>query len=274
MSNVLVLYHSNCLDGLAAAWVIKSHYKDAECIPVQYQQEPPDVKGREVIIVDFSYKRDVLKKLKRQAKSLVVIDHHKSAQEDLEDLDYCLFDMTKSGCGLAWEWVYPEAGEYLMPRILKHIQDRDLWKFEYPNTREINTALFSYPMTIETLDEFIKDENGWERLALEGQTLLRAHDKTVELLCKRPRRMKIRGYEDIPVVNCNTQYSSDVGNVLAKENLFAATYCDIPEGRIFSFRSVGEFDVSEIAGAFGGGGHRNAAGAKIPFEDVIRLNLM
>jgi phosphoesterase RecJ-like protein len=37
-----------------------------------------------------------------------------------------------------------------------------------------------------------------------------------------------------------------------------------------SFRSKGSFDVEEIAGRFGGGGHRNAAACRLPgaYEEV------
>jgi nanoRNase/pAp phosphatase (c-di-AMP/oligoRNAs hydrolase) len=34
--------------------------------------------------------------------------------------------------------------------------------------------------------------------------------------------------------------------------------------RIFSLRSVGDFDVSAIAKIYGGGGHKNAAGFTVP----------
>jgi nanoRNase/pAp phosphatase (c-di-AMP/oligoRNAs hydrolase) len=45
---------------------------------------------------------------------------------------------------------------------------------------------------------------------------------------------------------------------------FAACYWDTPEGRVFSLRSIGDFDVSEIAKQYGGGGHKNASGFRLP----------
>jgi len=57
----LVIYHANCMDGVAAAWVaMNALVEPAEFIAAQYGQEPPDVLSKDVYILDFSYKRDVL----------------------------------------------------------------------------------------------------------------------------------------------------------------------------------------------------------------------
>ena len=61
---------------------------------------------RTVFIVDFSYPRTILEEMEESAESLVVIDHHKTAEEDLRGLDYCHFDMTHSGAYLAWEYLF------------------------------------------------------------------------------------------------------------------------------------------------------------------------
>jgi len=72
----------------------------------------------------------------------------------------------------------------------------------------------------------------------------------------------IAGYQ-VPVVNLSDNIS-EVGNALCKrfpEYPFSVSYCDRSDGqRSWSLRSIGDFDVSDIAKKFGGGGHRNAAG--------------
>jgi hypothetical protein len=44
------------------------------------------VTGLDVAIVDFSYKRPVMVELASKAKSILVLDHHKTAQADLDGL--------------------------------------------------------------------------------------------------------------------------------------------------------------------------------------------
>ena len=56
-SNVLILRHGNCSDGAGAAYAAWKKFGDsAEYVEVHYGNPPPDVTGREVYILDFSYK--------------------------------------------------------------------------------------------------------------------------------------------------------------------------------------------------------------------------
>jgi bifunctional oligoribonuclease and PAP phosphatase NrnA len=60
--------------------------------------------------------------------------------------------------------------------------------------------------------------------------------------------------------------TSDVVNgLLAIDGVrVAVMFKQLPEGRVkLSFRSKGEIDVNRLAARFGGGGHKNAAGAVI-----------
>jgi hypothetical protein len=71
---------------------------------------PPDVTGLDVAIVDFSYKRPVMIELARKAKSILVLDHHKTAEAEL--IEPCPgievhFDMNRSGAVMAWEYFHP-----------------------------------------------------------------------------------------------------------------------------------------------------------------------
>lgn len=76
--------------------------------------------------------------------------------------------------------------------------------------------------------------------------------------------MVIGGF-DVPVANLPYTLSSDAGHEMAKGQPFAACYWDTPDGRVFSLRSAPDGqDVSAIAKQYGGGGHRAAAGFKVP----------
>jgi len=282
----LCIFHANCADGFGAAYAVWKRYgEEVEFYPGVYQQDPPDVTGRDVIMVDFSYKRPVIEVMAKVANSILILDHHKSAEEDLrqwkrekdeEPQDYtewnpgitfepetcvcAIFDMERSGATIAWSFFHPFEP---IPQLFKHIQDRDLWRFKLPGTREIQASLFSYPYDFAVWDGFM-NENELDRLKLEGGAIERKHFKDLaELLKVTTRRMKIAGH-DVPVANLPYTMSSDAGHQLAQGEKFAACYWDTPDGRVFSLRSSDDgLDVSEIAKLFGGGGHRNAAGFKL-----------
>lgn len=271
----ICIYHANCCDGMGAAWVVHkalNENDDVEFIAANYQGELPEVKDAHVIIVDFSFKQDQMREIAKQANSVLVIDHHKTAQAELiplieQGIINGVFDMEKSGAMLAWNYFFPNEEP---PRLIEHIQDRDLWKFELVGTREIQAALYSYPMELELWDELMETDTG--KLYLEGVAIDRAHKKNVNGLVEFcSYQSSIAGFL-VPTLNCNYMFASDAGNILAKDAPFSATYQETEGYRKYSLRSVdGGMDVSEIASKFGGGGHKHAAGFKIAIEDLHKL---
>lgn len=75
----LVIYHAGCRDGFCAAWIAHRYLPDAEFHPGYYGHAPPDVTGRDVYILEFSYDRPDMVGLAARAKTFTVLDHHKTA---------------------------------------------------------------------------------------------------------------------------------------------------------------------------------------------------
>ena len=265
----LCIYHGNCADGFGAALAVRIGLGEdnVEFHKGIYGESPPDVTGRKVILVDFSYKRDVLLDMAENAMHILVIDHHKTAEADLVDLPTnikVLFDMTKSGAVMAWVYFHPTKP---IPRLLLHIQDQDLWKFELEGTNEIMKSVFSYPYDFSTWSEFLTID--LLELYNEGLALDRKYRKDVaELTNEYSFRAIIAGY-NVPILNAPRMYTSGFRELKGKDELFTATYYDHAEGRTYSLRSSEEgIDVSKVAEIFGGGGHMNAAGFNVNHSEV------
>lgn len=295
MSKTLCIYHGNCADGFGAAWVVrKALGEDAvEFFAATHQRPPPPVEGRNVLIVDFSYKRPVMEKILNQARAVVVLDHHKSAIEDLDGLftkinpmpwdlicsgvpsKGAVFDIYRSGAGITWDFFFPQTTR---PSLINHIEDRDLWVFNLPGTREIQANLFSHPYDFGAWDiiaVLLEEEDLKKKFIIEGEAIERKHFKDIkELLEVVTRPMKIGGYA-VPVANLPYTMVSDAGQALCKDHPFAACYYDSPDGRNFSLRSEkeGGIDVSKIAEKYGGGGHENAAGFRVTYKQAREFEL-
>lgn len=260
MNTTHVLYHAECQDGFGGAWAAwRALGGGAQYIPVQHGDPPPPIpEGARVVIVDFAYPRDVILGLRERVGSLTILDHHKTAEEALRGLPDTVFDMHKSGAMLAWEYFHPGQAP---PPLIGYVQDRDLWRFELPHSREVNAALGSYPQDFETWNGI-----DVQRLLDEGRAILRFRDQTIASIISHARTADVGGHR-VPVVNA-TAHWSDVGEALLQRNPeapFVALYFDDAEGRRrWSLRSRGEFDVAELAKRFGGGGHRAAAGFREP----------
>lgn len=272
MNKTLCIYHGGCVDGFTSAWIVHKVYTEMgegiDFHPGVYGEEPPDVSGRDVLMVDFSYKKAVIERMAKIASSIMILDHHKTAEEDLRE--YCIpsgidgaqaiFDMNRSGAQLVWDFYYEGA----RPKLVDYVGDRDLWKFEMEHSRAvyayISTLNFDF-VTWTSLMASLESQAGLERAIEIGSSIERKHRMDVAELVKiSQRRMVIGGYS-VPVANAPFGMASDAGNAMALGKPFAATYFDTADGRLFSLRSTdGGLDVSEIAKQYGGGGHARAAG--------------
>lgn len=286
----ICIYHGGCADGFTAAWAVWRALGDIEFVPGVYGKAPPDVTGRDVIMVDFSYKRPVIEAMAATCRTMLILDHHKTAAAELAGVDrpyvesmgwdayldsvhnafhqldrdprapFAVFDMNRSGAQIAWDFFHPRKPR---PVLVEYVADRDLWRFDLDRSREVAAWIYSWPMDFLTWDGIAAALQGDEmaRAQTGGAAILRQHDKNVASLIRNTRRVMRIGGALVPVANVPHFMASDAGNLLAQEASFSATYYDRPGARVFSLRSVlNGADVAAIAAQYGGGGHRNAAG--------------
>lgn len=254
----LVIYHSACYDGFTAAWVAHKALGEPEMVPARYGEDPPDVAGRDVYIVDFSYPRDVMVAMHGAARSLRVLDHHKTAREACAGLEFCEFDMDRSGAGMAWDHFYPHDPR---PLWVDRIEDRDLWRFRYDDTEAVYAFVASQHMTLKGWDEI--NSMGLPAIVERGSAI----SGYIKMYCsKASNEARLVDFQGHRVVALNTLYlnASETAHVLLKrypDARFSLTYYQDRGGRWgYSLRSRSDFDVSAVAKKFGGGGHAQAAG--------------
>ena len=268
-NNNLCIYHKNCADGFGAALAVKTYFDEmdqgCEFIAAHYDNDAPDVSGKNVYIVDFSYPRDVLVAMNESANKLVVLDHHKSAQAALDGLDFCIFDMARSGAVMAWNYFHPSKE---LPKLLAHIQDRDLWTWKLKGSREIAAALKTMGMDFEAWANYLNNDN-LDVLVLFGGAIVKYQDSCVEKAAREnPMPMANIAGHRVPCIN-TTHLISEIGNEISKGHPFAAMYFETADQRVYSLRSSEDgIDVSEVAKLFGGGGHFHAAGFSVDKPEV------
>ena len=259
MGKQLVIYHGNCIDGYTSAWVAWLKYGiDAEYVASNYGDPPPDVSGRDVLVVDFSYPRDVMVEMNASAASLLVLDHHKTAQAALDGLPFAKFDMNRSGAGMAWDALF--AGKD-RPWLVDYVEDRDLWRWALPNSKEVNAWVSA--CTRDSFDLWGKlYADGPTRACARGEAVLTFIDRYVFEMVAQSRIVRFEG-ASVPIVNAPYINISELVGKLAESAPFAVGWFQRSDGLYaYSLRSRGPSgaDVSEIAKRYGGGGHRNSAG--------------
>lgn len=274
MTNIYVLYHAHCTDGTGskfAAW--KKFGTAAKYIAVAYGKPMPEMEpNSEVYIIDFSYPRDILEALHATHKSVVVLDHHKTAEEDLRGLPYCHFDMHRSGCVMAWNYFHPNIE---VPALLQDIQDRDLWLFKRPNSKAIHAGLQLLEGSMADWDRATKGVAHYQKLVDDGNLLLKRQNAAVKSAVNHKTGVISLFGCKCGIINSN-DLSSEIGNGICASTVlnvdFALIYCITQYNEVLiSLRSIGDFDVSAIAQKFGGGGHKNSSGANTTIDVLWKI---
>jgi oligoribonuclease NrnB/cAMP/cGMP phosphodiesterase (DHH superfamily) len=268
LNNVVVVYHAKCYDGFTAAWIAKKAMPQATLVPATYGEPIPDIvtnlDDRDYLyLVDFSYPRDILTKLHDQIGFIRVLDHHKTAQANCEGLGFCVFDMEKSGAGLAWDNFYYGTPR---PKLVDYVEDRDLWRFAKPDSAAVHAFISSYQMDLDIWTWMALElERDFDKCLASGKAILRYDDQKVEEMIQEAQHLVVAGHT-VPVVNCPIQFGSKVGHRLLEvypDAPFSAYYMAAADGTVrwgLRGRSSDDFDVSEVAKQFGGGGHKKASG--------------
>jgi oligoribonuclease NrnB/cAMP/cGMP phosphodiesterase (DHH superfamily) len=264
-----ILYHANCPDGFGAAYAFHQKYGDeATYLPQEYgYADAPDMeKNAQIFILDFSYKREMLNALKDKHSNIVLIDHHISAKDDLKGLDFAHFDMSKSGAVLAWEYLYDTP----VPALFNYLQDKDLWTWKLPHSKEINSFISTVDYNFSDWDNVINNFEKNPKPFIEiGKSLLKSDCLKVKEIIEHARMISFAGH-NVPCVN-SPILNSEIGHELIKrhpESNFSVSWFLNKHNEIkISLRSEG-FDVSKVAEKFGGGGHTCAAGCTV--SDIPR----
>lgn len=288
MSENVIVYHYNCADGFGALWAATSALAHpVEAIPGIYNASAPDLSrfaDKHVYILDFSYPPPLLCAICAVARSVTWLDHHVSAinawreyvqqatSQAPANLTTCL-DNDYSGAVLAWRHFYDEEP----PLMLRYIQDRDLWHFKMPNSREINAYIFSLSYDLGLWAELMAiqpDSPDYDSAVASGRAILRKQAKDIdEIIGAAAGFVCLGDHKNIPVLNVPYMWASEACHKMLQLNStapFVASYFISGKQALFSLRSRNNenVDVSAIAVAHGGGGHKHAAGFSMPLNEL------
>jgi oligoribonuclease NrnB/cAMP/cGMP phosphodiesterase (DHH superfamily) len=274
----IVIYHAPCPDGFGSALSAYMYFKNKNGVnknenvvqyhPTSFKTPPPQVKDKNVLMCDFSYKYDVMMKIISEAKSVFIIDHHKSAEAELKMIDdkYKLFDMNHSGAYLTWKYFFPEIDTVSMPMIIQYIEDHDIWKHVLPNTREITSYISTLPFEFEEYEKLLDDEYLTKTIlplaiGMNKQNVVYI-DKAMSFSTMKFVQIDDK-YYFVSHINSSI-LKSEIGNQILTvyPNCdFSSIYSTNNNTSYISLRSEeGRSDVSLIATKYGGGGHKFAAG--------------
>lgn len=265
--NVLCIYQDGNIDSFAGAWVVWKNAYNASFIPRVEETLPSHLEGRDVYVLGASVPLAALVEMAPFCRTLTVFGYEETFGADLQALGgrypanvAVVYDPNRSLVTQVWD--HFNMGSQVPP-LLTYIADRALWRYQYPETRPVTTALMGYPQSFEFWDNLILNGD-IQSLVEEGRVHLKRLTRDVEYALRMSqRRINLGGY-DVPVANVTPMLASDACVQLAKGEPFAACYWDTPYGREFDLVSTQSgIDLSELVRVFGGHGTRREAKFKV-----------
>lgn len=277
-----VVYHFPCSDGHAAAWVVRLKYPNAKFVGCKAGCAPTVELGKFIVFVDLTPPADFIHRCLNDGKKVSILDHHESAEKILfkfeqdSNFGYTL-DKTRSGCQLAWD--YFNTTQSIRPWFIDYIADRDLWKFELPDSKEINAGLhYTDDFTFERLDRLYSEEKemSMKRMKEIGKVIIDLQSSEIDSAKRRAVRAKFMWKNEILyiwIVGNASKLRSEIGAALVQTPFedgtfpaFSATYeYDLKSDEWWISLRGGDNspNLSDITMSLGGGGHPKAAGFTI-----------
>lgn len=276
-------FYHNDADGKCAAAIVKLVEPECKMISVQYSKDiEVDLKrlqyiekNEPIIIVDFSFKPEVMNKLLKITQAVVWIDHHKTAMEYVYDYKYPIpgsRSREHAACLLTWKYFM---GPGSIPDAIRYISDRDNWNWKFGKlTAYFNEGLKLYDhepedeiwSTLLQDDHCIEAEELLCKIMDEGRTCIKFRDQ----ICKQYH--KSFGFSCRFIAN-NKYYtaythglgmfgSESFGDMINEYDICVSfSYKGKEDEWIISiYSNKDNIDCSKIAESYGGGGHKGAAG--------------
>ena len=277
----LVLYHGRrCPDGFAAAlaaWLYydgKAEFLGLDHGDVKTLADLPALAGRAVYILDFSFSAEILQQIEALAAKLVLLDHHKSAADQLSDFvsraGVVHFDMHKSGAHLAWAFFHPGKD---LPDLVRFIEDRDIWVWQYPQSAGFLSALDMEGFDFARWTEIAGfDAAQLSAYIARGVAMDEKFSKLARDIAEGAQALVFNGVSGL-MVNAPGVFHSLVGDILSERSgTFALIWSAEKDGVVkVGLRSQRSFNCIALAQSMGGGGHAQACGFKMAFARLPEL---
>lgn len=269
----LVLFHKNCLDGRGSAAVVARKEGPCDFLAMQYGMKKPVVDGRRVYMVDFGMSAENMRAIRAEAESIQWIDHHASQQGVRDTLGWGVLDTSECGTSLTWKTLFPDVPP---PPVVAYIKDKDLWRWELPDSRAIAAGLeasFSDDDFAGLLDADLV------KMAAIGRPILEKQRQLV--LAAAATGVALTDAFGLPGVRALAVRTRKLQNELGEHivlppaagglgyDLAVLYYSRAKASWVHSLRSnAGGIDCAVIASRQGGGGHPTAASFVNPLPIV------
>lgn len=224
-------------------------------------------------ITDISVSREIAEKINQCKKTFRLLDHHKTA-DFLNTYEWATVivqnkdDIKECGTSLLYQELYKEEaynGNEL-GNFVEMVRQYDTWEWKQAQNdlpKKLNDifGIIGYKDFIDYYsNNYYKSIEEFANMFPDKfMELLKYKRREIDLVIdEKLKKVKIKG--DYAIVLCDRKdLTSELGSKILDQFENINYVMLVYDGGV-ALRSVSDFDVSEIAKQYGGGGHKNAAG--------------
>lgn len=281
---MIIIHHNKDMDGYCSGAICKLKYPNVKLIGWDYKDDILDFeqfRGEEIVMIDISFPLPKMQEL-GSISNLTVIDHHVSLFKEINEFPYpttfkYIYEAGVAACEIGWKYLFPNEE---IPYAITLIGRYDTWRQNEGDWKN-ETLPFKYFMygQCNSADTFPNEflfyqPNVTKDIPIKiGKSIMKYQDMMDESATRAfsfPKEV----YGGLRALVLNIPYfnSESLKTKYNKEDYdIMIGFCYTGNKWSVSLRSdKPEVDVSVIAKARGGGGHKGAAGFEVKiFEDIF-----
>ncbi len=210
LKDIVILYHGDCTDGFGGAWAAwKKFGASAEYIGLYRDSPlPAGLKDKELYFIDFLYEPRIMRKIVKDNKKVVGLDHHITNKDSFGPLaEGSVYSEKNSGAVLAWRYFHPKE---MFPILLRYVEDRETWRWALPASKDLSVFMDTFAFNFQFWDKVAGEfeKNVFLKKYIEKGRLLKNYkDFVVKKLIPSAVTVKFAGYK-ILAVNAPHEFTS------------------------------------------------------------------
>ena len=287
---MICIHHNKDLDGFTSGAIIQRKYPDCKLIGWDYKDPIPDFlynkfEGEDIIMIDITFPLKTMIELGNIC-NLTVIDHHISMKREVDAMEILdpgfltfvyIYEPNRAACEIGWDYFFPDEE---MPSMVQLLGMYDTWRNDDKEVWEKVILPVQYAMRVhctspETFPHSYFDESKFKEeydfICGVGQNIIKYQEQKDMLQCQRSSFE--RTLDGLRAICLNTTAFSS--NTMV--SVYDPAKHDVMVGLEYTGKlwavslrsSKPDVDVSVIAKARGGGGHKAAAGFEVKNLDEI-----
>jgi len=271
--NIICIHHTD-LDGMSSAAIVRKSVHGVELRAMNYGDPIPDLSGRHVIMVDFSFQPfEHMVKLGQTAASFTWIDHHESvineAKANKFAATYCRVGL--AACYLTWS--HFQGGK--PPQAIELLSKFDVWDFD--ERRDTEVLPFQYGMLslphspTDVIWDHVLQKKADLSGILERGAAVQAYLKEEQTGVAKAVAFEtqVEGHPAIAINGTKGSMAFDSVFDPKRHELMVAFRWGKGGWSVSLYATNEKVDCGAICKKHGGGGHRGAAGFRckeLPFK--------